>query len=108
MAERAEIMRIAVEGGVYDLDAIRNGYNEFAKGGKIHIKPENRGKFTALKKRTGHSATWFKQHGTPAQKKMAPLPLMLLSGSMGMEVVFMPMVEKWVITMMVGETLGTF
>lgn len=43
------------------------------KGGKAHIyiKPENRGKFTALKKRTGKSATWFKEHGTPAQKKMA-------------------------------------
>lgn len=37
----------------------------------IHIKPENRGKFTALKKRTGKSASWFKEHGTPAQKKMA-------------------------------------
>jgi hypothetical protein len=44
--------------------------NKFAEGG-IHIKPENRGKFTALKERTGHSATWFKEHGTPAQKKMA-------------------------------------
>lgn len=44
---------------------------EFKEGGKIHIKPENRGKFTALKKRTGHSASWFKAHGTPAQKKMA-------------------------------------
>lgn len=42
-----------------------------ASGGRIHIKPENRGKFTALKKRTGHSASWFKAHGTPAQKKMA-------------------------------------
>lgn len=41
----------------------------------IHIKPENKGKFTALKKRTGHSATWFKQHGTPAQKKMATFAL---------------------------------
>ena len=47
----------------------------FKDGGKIHIKPENRGKFTALKKRTGHSATWFKQHGTPAQKKMAVFAL---------------------------------
>lgn len=37
----------------------------------IYIKPENRGKFTALKKRTGKSASWFKAHGTPAQKKMA-------------------------------------
>lgn len=49
--------------------------NTFAKGGKIHIKPENRGKFTALKKRTGKSATWFKEHGTPAQKKMATFAL---------------------------------
>lgn len=49
--------------------------NMSAEGGKIHIKPENRGKFTALKKRTGHSATWFKEHGTPAQRKMATFAL---------------------------------
>jgi len=49
--------------------------NAFADGGGIHIKPENRGKFTALKKRTGHSATWFKEHGTPAQRKMATFAL---------------------------------
>jgi hypothetical protein len=49
--------------------------NIAAKGGKIHIKPENRGKFTALKERTGHSATWFKEHGTPAQRKMATFAL---------------------------------
>lgn len=42
-----------------------------SRGGKIHIKSENRGKFTALKKRTGHSASWFKAHGTTTQKKMA-------------------------------------
>ena len=42
------------------------GFDEYKKGGSIHIKPENRGKFTALKKRTGHSASWFKAHGTPA------------------------------------------
>ena len=53
--------------------ARKRGY--MAKGGKIHIKPENRGKFTALKKRTGHSASWFKAHGTPAQKKMAVFAL---------------------------------
>ena len=46
-----------------------------ANGGPIHIKKENRGKFTALKKRTGHSASWFKAHGTPAQKKMAVFAL---------------------------------
>ena len=49
--------------------------NTFADGGGIHIKKENRGKFTALKKRTGHSASWFKAHGTPAQKKMATFAL---------------------------------
>ena len=49
--------------------------NFFSEGGKIHIKPENRGKFTALKKRTGKSATWFKEHGTPSQKKMATFAL---------------------------------
>lgn len=50
--------------------------NLYRDGGhKIHIKPENRGKFTALKERTGHSATWFKEHGTPAQKKMATFAL---------------------------------
>lgn len=51
------------------------GLNTFAEGGGIHIKPENRGKFTALKKRTGKSATWFKKHGTPAQRKMATFEL---------------------------------
>lgn len=71
MAQRAGVMKLAVENGVYDLDTIRGAYNEFAEGGSIHIKPENRGKFTRLKERTGHSATWFKEHGTPAQKKMA-------------------------------------
>lgn len=53
--------------------ARKRGY--MTEGGKIHIKPENRGKFTALKKRTGHSASWFKEHGTPAQKKMAVFAL---------------------------------
>lgn len=47
---------------------------ESGKSG-IHIKPENRGKFTSLKKRTGKSSTWYKEHGTPAQKKMAVFAL---------------------------------
>lgn len=77
MTERAEMMRVAVNNGITDLPTIRQKYNEFAEGGNsdIHIKPENRGKFTALKERTGHSATWFKEHGTPAQKKMATFAL---------------------------------
>lgn len=49
--------------------------NSFKHGGKIYIKPSHRGKFTELKKRTGHSASWFKAHGTPAQKKMATFAL---------------------------------
>ena len=60
----------------------KNGYKqggilkrvESGKSG-IHIKPENRGKFTALKKRTGKSSTWYKEHGTPAQRKMAVFAL---------------------------------
>ena len=60
-----------------NLDSVVGGTSgmDFSSGGKIHIKPENRGKFTALKKRTGHSASWFKAHGTPAQKKMAVFAL---------------------------------
>lgn len=34
MAEKADVMKLAIDGGVYDLDAIRSGYNEYAKGGK--------------------------------------------------------------------------
>ena len=56
-------------GGLLDMN------NQYSDGGKIYIKPENRGKFTALKERTGKSATWFKEHGTPAQKKMATFAL---------------------------------
>lgn len=54
---------------------MRNYYGILRDGGSIHIKPENRGKFTALKERTGHSATWFKENGTPAQRKMATFAL---------------------------------
>ena len=53
---------------------LRKGGVIMAKSG-IHIKPENRGKFTRLKRRTGKSASWFKAHGTPAQKKMATFAL---------------------------------
>lgn len=50
--------------------------NKHKEGGpSIHIKPENRGKFTALQERTGKSATWFKENGTPAQRKMATFAL---------------------------------
>lgn len=59
-----------------ELDTLGTEHPIFrAKGGRIHIKPENRGKFTALLKRTGKSASWFRAHGTPAQKKMAVFAL---------------------------------
>lgn len=59
------------------LGGYKNGKLPYFSNGKspIHIKPANRGKFTALKKRTGHSASWFKENGTPAQKKMAVFAL---------------------------------
>ena len=57
------------------IESLNNSIELLKKGGKIYIKPENRGKFTALKKRTGKSASWFKAHGTPAQKKMATFAL---------------------------------
>lgn len=55
-------------------DMMRDYYS-LAQGGSIHIKPQNRGKFTALMERTGHSASWFKENGTPAQRKMATFAL---------------------------------
>ena len=41
----------------------------------IHIKKSHEGKFTALKKKTGKSASWYKKNGTPEQKKMATFEL---------------------------------
>jgi hypothetical protein len=70
MPERAEVMKLAVQNGIYDLDTIIGGYNEYAKGGKIHIKPENRGKLTALKQRTGKTEAELYNDGNPAHKKM--------------------------------------
>ena len=70
MAEKAEVMKIAVDGGVYDLNAIRNGYNEYAKGGKIYIKPSHRGRLTELKKRTGKSEAELYRTGSAATRKM--------------------------------------
>lgn len=54
-----------------DVDVVFNK----GKDSGIHIKPQNRGKFNKLRQRTGKSASWFKAHGTPAQKKMATFAL---------------------------------
>ena len=78
MAEKADIMKLAVEGGVYDLDSIRSGYNEYAKGGKIHIAPSKRGTFTAAASRHGKSVQQFAsqvlahpENYSPAMRKKA-------------------------------------
>ena len=63
-----------IPGGKDMYDNHQSQYNK-GKDSGIHIKKKNRGKFTALKKRTGKSASWFKEHGTPAQKKMAVFAL---------------------------------
>ena len=39
------------------IKSLNNSIEMLKKGGNIYIKPENRGKFTALKKRTGKSAS---------------------------------------------------
>jgi hypothetical protein len=59
MAEKADVMKLAIEGGVYDLDSIRSGYNEYAKGGKIHIDPSKKGTFTAAASKHGMGVQQF-------------------------------------------------
>ena len=78
MAERADVMKLAIEGGVYDLDAIRSGYNEYAKGGKIHIDPSKKGTFTVAASRHGKSVQAFAsqvlahpENYSPAMRKKA-------------------------------------
>jgi hypothetical protein len=69
---QVQLPEIVVTGKKHSIGGpIVEAANEYRHGGGIHIKKENRGKFTRLKERTGHSASWFKEHGTPAQKRMA-------------------------------------
>ena len=75
MHEKAKYIKLALDNGVSDLNMVRDSFNVYAGGGNIHIKPENKGRFTELKERTGKSSTWYKEHGTPAQKKMAVFAL---------------------------------
>lgn len=70
MQERADVMKLFVEKGIYNLDTIRREYNLFAEGGGIHIKPSHRGKLTELKARTGKSEAELYNDGNPAHKKM--------------------------------------
>ena len=53
--QKAEVMDLYISKGITSLSQIRDFYdsalqsNTFSDGGRIYIKPENRGKFTALK-----------------------------------------------------------
>ena len=51
MAEKFEVMKIAIQGGITNLDTIRAGFDEFSKGGSIHIDPSKKGTFTAAASR---------------------------------------------------------
>lgn len=46
-------------------------YKLYKKGGGIHIKPENRGKFTATMKRTGKTAEQLAHSKNPLTRKRA-------------------------------------
>ena len=78
MAEKADVMKLAIDGGVYDLDAIRSGYNEYARGGKIHIDPSKKGTFTAAASKHGMGVQQFAskvlahpENYSPAMRKKA-------------------------------------
>lgn len=54
------------------LDNITTGYLEMMKkGSKIYIKPENRGKFNATKKRTGKTTEELTHSKNPVTRKRA-------------------------------------
>lgn len=55
------------EGGKF----ISNLIEKFKKGGAIKIKPENKGKFTATKKKTGKTTEELTKSKNPITKKRA-------------------------------------
>ena len=78
MLEKSEMMRVAVRNGITDLKIIKEKYNEFAEGGKIHIKDSKKGTFTAAAKKHGMSVQEFAskvlahpENYSPAMRKKA-------------------------------------
>jgi hypothetical protein len=53
------------------IDAVNNITQSFKKGGGIHIKPKNKGKFTETKERTGKSTEELKHSKNPLTRKRA-------------------------------------
>lgn len=54
-----------------DFSLTENYINFLKRGGKIYIKPENRGKFTETMKRTGKSAEELSHSKNPLTRKRA-------------------------------------
>ena len=54
-----------------EIDKVKKAFKKFAKGGTIHINPENKGKFNALKKRTGKSTEELTHSSNPLTRKRA-------------------------------------
>lgn len=76
--EKAELIGIYTKYGYNDLSKIIDNYNEFANGGKIHIKESKRGTFTAAAKSRGMGVQEFaskvlanKDEYSPAMVKKA-------------------------------------
>ena len=80
MAQKAELMKIFAGEGVANLKEIRELYDTtlaehspvlLSSGGKIHINPENRGKFNATKARTGKTTEELTHSKNPLTRKRA-------------------------------------
>lgn len=55
-----------------DIKSFKESFIKFLKsGGEIHIKPENRGKFTATMKKTGKTAEELSHSKNPLTRKRA-------------------------------------
>ena len=59
MREKAAMIKVAVSNGITNLQEIKDKYNEFAEGGKIHIKDSKKGTFTAAATKHGMGVQEF-------------------------------------------------
>ena len=67
-----EVMNIATYGDrKFELGGEMNYFSFLKSGGSIHIKPENKGKFTATKKRTGKTTEELTHSKNPITRKRA-------------------------------------
>lgn len=77
-SQKAKVIKWAMNNGVSDINVIRDTYNIYASGGKIHIAPSKRGTFTAAATKHGKSVQEFarqvlanKENYSPAMVKKA-------------------------------------